>query len=196
MKDKKMKFRKKVKPILRFAGSKYRKIDKIIEILDVNENDIFLDMFGGSCIVGVNVKHLTKANVTINDFDKTFPLTTKQAVINMCSFQGLGKNFTAMAEEYFIRRVINGYWKKFDEYHIVLNKCNIIQKTFENIDIKKFNKIYVDPPYDDVNGLYKKDFTKKQHIELKEKLSSINGLKTKILISYNDTQFIRKLYED
>ena len=182
-----------VKPVLRFPGSKYRKVKKFIEILNIVEDDVFLDMFGGSAIVGVNVKELTGATVIINDFDKTFPLTPVKAITNMCSFQGLGKNFTRIAEDYFNRRVINNYWEKYDKYNEVLSRCTISNKDFLDIDVDTPNKIYVDPPYDDINGLYKGNFTKHQHEKLRDKL---NKSKAEILISYNDTPFIRQLYKD
>ena len=182
-----------IKPILRFPGSKFRKVKKFIELLDIQDTDNFLDMFGGSAIVGVNVKELTGANVTINDFDKTFPLSPEKAIINMCSFQGLGKNFTPSAEQYFNTRVRNDYWGKFDTYNTILDKCVITNLDFMDIDVNKPNKIYVDPPYDDIKNLYKGDFTKLQHKELCEKLSES---KADILISYNDTPYIRELYKD
>ena len=182
-----------IKPILRFPGSKYRKVKKFIEILDIKEDDIFLDMFGGSAIVGVNVKELTRAKVIINDFDKTFPISPKNAIINMCSFQGLGKNSTPSSEEYFNTRVRNGYWGKFDKYNQVLDTCTITNNDFMDIDVDTPNKIYVDPPYDDIKKLYKGDFTKLQHKRLCEKLSNTAA---NILISYNDTPYIRELYKD
>ena len=104
--------KKKVKPVLRWPGSKYRKIDKIIKILGVGQYDHFLDLFAGSGIVGVNVKNLIGCEVTINDYDKIFPITDNFALNNMLSYGGLGKNKTKSAEEYFLRNTsgILGKW--------------------------------------------------------------------------------------
>ena len=51
-----------VKPVLRFPGSKFRKVKRFIEMLEIKKTDTFLDYFGGSAIVGVNVKELTDAS--------------------------------------------------------------------------------------------------------------------------------------
>lgn len=179
-------------PVIRFPGSKFKKVGEFIQILEIVKEDKFLDMFGGSGIVGVNFKYLTDANVTINDFDNLFPLTPKKVVTNLCSFGGLGLKTTKAAEEYFYRRVRNNYWSKYDKFNDVLAKCNITKDNFEDIKLGRYNKIYVDPPYDDIKGLYKQSFTKEQHISLCKKLSKA---KADILISYNDTPFIRELYK-
>lgn len=194
-----MSFKKKkiklVDAVLRYQGSKKRKVTTFIKILDLNSEDTFLDMFGGSGIVGVNVQYLTKAKVTINDFDNNFPLNTLKAMTNVCSFQGMKKYFTKAANEYAIKRVDNGYWDKYDKYNNYIGLCEIIHKSFENIDMSKFNKVYVDPPYFGIKNIYQESLDTKQHIALKEKLdANIDG--KKILISYNDKPFIRELYND
>ncbi len=194
---------KKIKPVLRYAGSKYKKIDKIIDILKINKKDGFLDMFAGSGIVGVNVRNRFNNKVVINDFDNVLPVNDKQAMINICSFQGLGKSFTDAANKYAITRINNNYWDKVDTYNDVLKECKIIRNdwiknSFLIYDLfdDGINKIYVDPPYDGIKNLYKNSFTEEDHISLKMILDSINPDKIKILISYNDTPFIRKLYND
>lgn len=185
----------KIQPVLRYAGSKYRKIDQIIETLGVNANSKFLDMFGGSGIVGVNVKHLIGAETTINDFDNMFPINDSTAIKNMLTFDGNGKNFTKSALIYFNRRIKHGYWDKLKTYNSILNNCIITKAPFVMLGVSGYTHIYVDPPYDDIKGLYKKDFTREDHIKLKVKLDAIKS-DSKILISYNDTPFIRELYKD
>lgn len=189
----------KIKPVLRYPGSKYKKIDFIINALNINKDDDFLDMFGGSGIVGVNVNYLTRANTTINDFDFVLPITEGIALKNMLSFQGLGKNFTKSAFEYFRKRVENGYWNKLQIYNEELKKCKITHLDFKHINLNDFNKIYVDPPYYKIERLYKGNFDITQHLKLQKYLNKRkeNGDKNlKILISYNDTPFIRKLYKN
>lgn len=59
---------------------------------------------------------------------------------------------------------------------------------------------YCDPPYvvdgdtraDDPFSSYQKDFTMEDHCRLKQCLIQVKG---KVLLSYNDTDFIRKLYK-
>lgn len=193
---------KAIKPVLRYPGSKYRKVDKIIEILSLKKEDVFLDMFGGSGVVGVNVKHKTNCEVYINDYDKVLPITINTAIKNMLSFQGLGKNFTKQALEYFNTRIENGYWTKLKGYNNVLEKCEIIGFDWTKVkhlvqtqNIGFFSKIYSDPPYHDIKGLYKNSFNDEDHIAIKNQLDVLKDT-SKILISYNDTPFIRELYKD
>ncbi|WP_434337582.1 DNA adenine methylase [Mycoplasma capricolum] len=56
---------KKIKPIISYYGSKYRMLDKIFNLLELKSSDIFLDLFGGSGIVGVNAKHLFNCQTII-----------------------------------------------------------------------------------------------------------------------------------
>ena len=52
---------------------------------------------------------------------------------------------------------------------------------------------YLDPPYYGTEKMYDVSFTKEDHLNLKQHLSSIKGL---FLLSYNDDPFIRELYRD
>lgn len=207
---------KYIKPILRYYGSKYRMLDKIFNLLDLKETDKFLDMFGGSGIVGVNAKHLFNCEVTINDFDENFPLNKSKVLKNLLTFEGQGKSFTESALIYAYRRLQNGYWDKYNQYNKIIDSCKIV-----NFDVKDWiygspvddmmsekihdliishNKIYVDPPYWIKNDLYFYDFD--SHYGLEKVLKNIikywsnNNHKIKIVISYNDCQEIRDLYKD
>lgn len=191
----------KVSPVLRYPGSKFKKLDKIIEILDIKETDTFLDMFGGSGIVGVNVKSLTNATVYINDYDNVLPVKESTALKNMLSFEGMGNNFTKSAFEYFCKRVNNGYWEKLKKYNEVLDTCNLVHQdwcgNYINWEYEP-NKVYVDPPYDDIDGLYKKSFSRIDHQTVNAFLEEVihDFPDVHILVSYNDTPFIRELYKD
>lgn len=75
-----------------------------------------------------------------------------------------------------------------------LNKVVIENLDFEKI-LKNYDKkdafFYLDPPYYETEKYYPDKFMPKDHIRLAESLSSIKG---KFLLSYNDCEYIRKLY--
>ena len=52
---------------------------------------------------------------------------------------------------------------------------------------------YCDPPYCKAEKFYTTQFSKQDHIRLKETLSHIKG---KFVLSYNNTDFIWELYKD
>lgn len=193
----------KIKPVLRYAGSKYRKLDQIFEILQLHNKKHFVDAFGGSGIVGVNAKSIyPHLSVTINDFDNVLigGISKEEATNNMTSFDGNGKNFTESAKVYFQRRIENGYWDKLKVYNEILSRCHFTFIDWTQPINLEFSDpettFYFDPPYDDIKGLYKKDFTKENHMHLAQYLNALKEKHKNILISYNDTPFIRELYKD
>lgn len=202
---------KKIKPVLRYAGSKFKKLDTIFKILNAQEADIFLDLFAGSGIVGVNAKHLFPiGNVILNDYDNILqPITEAEAVDNMLRFDGHG-TYSSSAQDYFIRRIDNGYWDKFDKYNSILDYCKIYHFDIHEAGMNSLItsliisaksgskvKIYIDPPYYDIKGLYKSSFNHADHEKL---FKLVNFLiekshgKIDILISYNDCPNIRWMY--
>lgn len=58
---------------------------------------------------------------------------------------------------------------------------------------KQETLFYLDPPYYKVEKYYTDRFISEDHIRLKEALSRIKG---KFLLSYNDCEYIRKLYTE
>ena len=72
----------------------------------------------------------------------------------------------------------------------------IENKNYDNL-IKVYDRpkafFYLDPPYYGAEKKYDVFFTKEDHLNLKQHLSSIKGL---FLLSYNDDPFIRELYRD
>lgn len=61
---------KKVRPVLKLVGSKYKMLDFLFENFNFNGVKNFFDIFGGTGIVGVNVKNnYPNIIVTINDYD-------------------------------------------------------------------------------------------------------------------------------
>lgn len=71
----------------------------------------------------------------------------------------------------------------------------IEHKDFENL-IKVYDRptalFYCDPPYHSTEKYYDVQFGESDHIRLRDTLTNING---KFLLSYNDDEFIRSLYE-
>lgn len=72
----------------------------------------------------------------------------------------------------------------------------IEHKDFENL-IKVYDRpkalFYCDPPYHTTEKYYDIAFTEADHLRLRDTLAAIKG---KVLLSYNDDEFIRELYKD
>lgn len=92
-------------------------------------------------------------------------------------------------------------WSNFpliEQAHRRLAKVVIENKDFEKL-IKQYDRpvsfFYCDPPYFETESYYKNvgedGFTEKDHIRLRDSLMKAQG---KFLLSYNDCEFIRELY--
>ncbi len=77
-----------------------------------------------------------------------------------------------------------------------LERVVIENKDFENL-IKVYDRpkalFYCDPPYHKTENYYDAAFTESDHERLKGILSNIKG---RFILSYNDDEYIRKLYRD
>ncbi|QVK02448.1 DNA adenine methylase [Mycoplasma mycoides] len=192
---------KNIKPVISYFGSKYRMLKNIFSVLDLNSSDIFLDLFAGSGIVGVNAKHLFNCQTIINDYDNVLPLNLTYALKNILSFEGNLKNYTKKRLDYFIKRLDNGWVDKLNQYNKILQTIDITHFDYKQIlkniinNKNKVTKLYADPPYFNKAGMYKNSFTIQDHIDLYNLLSELK-VKTKIVISYNDEPFIKELYKD
>ena len=93
-------------------------------------------------------------------------------------------------------------WSNFpiiEQAHRRLSKVVIENKDFEKL-IRQYDRpvsfFYADPPYFETEKYYKNvgegGFQKEDHIRLRDALMSIEG---KFLLSYNDCEFIRELYD-
>lgn len=75
------------------------------------------------------------------------------------------------------------------------NGVIIENKDFESL-IRHYDRpeafFYCDPPYYEAEGCYAMVFNKEDHHRLKKTLSEIKG---KFLLSYNDCEFVRELYD-
>ena len=92
-----------------------------------------------------------------------------------------------------------GNFPLIEQAHRRLAKVVIENKDFEKL-IRQYDRpvsfFYCDPPYFETEGYYKNDgedgFTEKDHIRLRDTLMNAQG---KFLLSYNDCEFIRGLYD-
>ena len=86
-----------------------------------------------------------------------------------------------------------------EQAHRRLAKVVVENKDFEKL-IRQYDRpvsfFYCDPPYHATESYYKNvgedGFTEKDHIRLRDALMRIDG---KFLLSYNDDEFIRELYD-
>lgn len=91
------------------------------------------------------------------------------------------------------------FFKDMEDIRKRLAKVVIENKDFTHI-LKQYDKegtvFYCDPPYYEAEKYYKMDgysFVKEQHILLRDMLSNIKG---KFILSYNNHDFIKELYQD
>jgi len=92
-----------------------------------------------------------------------------------------------------------GNFPLIEQAHRRLAKVVIENKDFEKL-IRQYDRpvsfFYCDPPYFETEGYYKNvgedGFTEKDHIRLRDTLMNAQG---KFLLSYNDCEFIRGLYD-
>lgn len=86
-----------------------------------------------------------------------------------------------------------------EQAHRRLKDVVVENKDFEKL-IRQYDRpvslFYCDPPYHATEGYYQNigedGFTEKDHIRLRDALLSIEG---KFLLSYNDDEFVRRLYD-
>lgn len=85
---------------------------------------------------------------------------------------------------------------RFSEISQRLKNVVIENKDFENL-IKVYDRpdalFYCDPPYHTTEEYYDVVFTESDHLRLKNTLDNIKG---KFILSYNDDEFIRDLYKE
>ena len=94
---------------------------------------------------------------------------------------------------------IRGDFPLIEQAHRRLAKVVIENKDFEKL-IRQYDRpvsfFYLDPPYHATEGYYQNigedGFTEQDHIRLRDTLLSIEG---KFLLSYNDDEFVRNLYD-
>lgn len=182
-----------IKPVLRLAGSKYKKYETIKKYFLRSNKNKFYELFGGTGIISVNIKNeFTNINVWLNDYDNLFPLTKEKVENNLTTYEGLGKYKTKLAIEYFERRIKNGLWDKVNKYNELINKINLTHLDFKNVNIPDNSFVYIDPPYFKRDKLYKNNIN---HLELFEYIKSLPK-DVKWLLSYDDNEYIRDLYKE
>lgn len=95
----------------------------------------------------------------------------------------------------FSTRDVNGMVDYLAKIHKRLNKVVIENKSYESV-IEFYNKpdalFYLDPPYYGTEKYYSANFGPEDHLNLKE---SLTGIKGNFVLSYNDCEYIRDLYQ-
>lgn len=137
--------------------------------------------------------------------DEFYKLNREKAshffISNKTSFSGLNKNYSSQAyDRNFSIRCIN----KIKDISSILKTTNFLNTDFINLnnfieDISGYF-IYLDPPYfgNKDKGLYGKDgklHKNFNHLELFEWVKK-HSPNNKIMISYDDSPYIRELYKD
>lgn len=97
-------------------------------------------------------------------------------------------------------RVSSGNMENAKEYLSEVSK-RLNTVVIENLDFEKIIKtydrtdalFYLDPPYFEAEEYYSDQFKPEDHIRLKESLDKIKG---KFLLSYNDCDYVRQLYSN
>lgn len=110
------------------------------------------------------------------------------------SFGSKGKHFAMSAKS---GRTPKNIYKSFQVYANRLKLVTIEQLPFTDLITKYDQKetlFYLDPPYVGTESYYSNTngFGTKEHLELATILKSIKG---KFILSYNDTKYIRELYQ-
>ncbi|OLN31397.1 DNA adenine methylase [Desulfosporosinus metallidurans] len=86
-------------------------------------------------------------------------------------------------------------------FHLIWEaSCRLANTVVENKDfealIRQYDRdnafFYCDPPYYQTEGHYEVEFCKEDHVRLRDTLAQIEG---DFLVSYNDCEYIRELYE-
>lgn len=96
------------------------------------------------------------------------------------------------ARPYDVRKAFSQIWKINER----LADTIIENKDFEEL-IRQYDRpdafFYCDPPYYETERHYEVEFSKADHVRLRDTLAGIQG---KFLLSYNDCPYIRELYKD
>lgn len=128
---------------------------------------------------------LLKKNETVDDVKKAvaFYKLIRYSYGSGCTSFG--------CQPFDIRKTFELIWRG----SLRLRNTVIENKDFEAL-IHQYDRtdafFYCDPPYYQTEGHYEVEFKKEDHLRLRDALKSAQG---KWLVSYNDCEFIKKLYE-
>ena len=184
---------KKIKPVLRLAGSKYKKVNFMCNLFNASKKVAFFEVFGGTGIISVNIKHnFPNKVVFLNDYDNLFPLSKSTVKKNLCSYEGNEKYQTELAIKYFNTRVKNGLWDKVKIYNEILDGIVLSHENYLDLKIPKNSFVYFDPPYWGRDNLYKNNIN---HIELFDFVQKLDDSITWV-ISYSNDPYILNMYKN
>lgn len=144
-----------------------------------------------------------KSKYNSDDFKKIFDTMNGTNaysffIKNKCSFSGLNNNYSRLAyEKNFTINSIN----KINDISNIIKNVEFINRDFEDIDLDLSDYfIYLDPPYysNKEKGLYGKKgkLHKNFNHELLFEWINYYSKDNKIMISYDDNEYIRNLYKD
>lgn len=182
-----------IKPVLKLPGTKYTQLSKIYHLYERSGLDKFVDLFGGTGIVGVNIKNkYPNSSVYINDYDNLFPLTEEGVKRNLLTYNGDGIHYTKQSADKFQERLRNGLWDKVKIYQDVLDHCIISHSDYKEVEIPAYSFIYLDPPY------YKRDRKYKNKVNHEELKAFVDNLDKSVVwvMSYDGSDYIREMYKD
>ncbi|VEU75300.1 Site-specific DNA methylase [Mycoplasmopsis maculosa] len=181
---------KKIKPVIRLIGSKYRLFNQLYIHFNLSNITKFYDVFGGTGIVGINIKNINpNIDVYINDYDNILPLTKKFVEDNNKRFNGFG-GYSQAAIQQYNKKVLNGLWTKLKIYNNVLKNINISHLDYkELLNSHSFNNndlIYLDPPYFSNFKAYKHKINLDDFFKFILFFNSKNNCKIAISFKYNE----------
>lgn len=167
------------------AGSVFYRLPKkenTIEVINDKDKDIYTIHKGLRDMNDFINKNIDR-NLSKTEFerikDKTDPVSLLERYRN--SFLGKGK--------YYAKQNIK---TDFSKYKDRLRNVKIYNRDYSNI-IKKFDSkdtlFYLDPPYENI-----KENDYKHYVQPEDILKTVNDIKGKFILSYNDSPNIRKLF--
>ena len=144
-----------------------------------------------------------KDKYSSDDFKERFHTLNQEKasdffIINKTSFSGLNGNYSKLAyERNFTVNCIN----KIRDVSKVIQHVDFMNEDFEHLDLDLCDYfIYLDPPYysNKEKGLYGKKGDLHKNFNHKALFDFVNyyGKDNKIMISYDDCEYIRNMYKD
>lgn len=166
-------------------------------------NDIDGDLINLYCCVKYHCEELQKElQLILNSRELFFDAKEQQKIRGLTDIQRAARFFYLIRFSFGSNRDSYGLVKKtvikpityLSEVSKRLESVVIENKDFRNLLLTYDSKetlFYLDPPYVGTEKYYSNKFTKEDHVLLKETLDNIKG---KFVLSYNDCAYIRELY--
>ncbi|KJV70040.1 DNA methyltransferase [Orientia tsutsugamushi] len=202
----------KSKPFLHWIGSKRRIVNKLIEHLPQGPHYNYYEPFLGGGALFFQVRHLFKQCflsdinldlITSYNAVKNNPneITAKFIYLNKYSFRGIyrvyknGQSAQTFSGECYIKLHIAS---RINQCSRLLHGVSIYATDFSFIEPQQNDFVYFDPPYHKSGERFytRLPFDEKDQIRLRDFVQELTNKGVKIMISNNNTAFIRDLYKD